>query len=72
MVQAQGTAKRIGGVTGSAQAMELDMTFYIKLGPNDWRPVSGKAWVMPTMTSDNLLGVTHIKGLKSSYNIKFV
>lgn len=72
IVQQQGTPIQIRGVTGSTQALELDMTFYVKLGPDDWRPVSGKSWVMPNMTSSNLLGVTHIKGLKSSYNIKFV
>lgn len=72
IVQAEGTPRQIRGVTGYTQSMELNMTFYIKLGPNDWRQVSGLAWVSPGMTSSNLLGVTHIKGLKSSYNIKFV
>ena len=40
-------------------------------GGRDWRLVSGGANVA-ALNTENLLGVSHLKGLKSSYTIKFV
>ena len=45
--------------------------FYVQVAGGDWRLVSGGANVA-ALNTENLLGVSHIKGLKSSYTIKFV
>ncbi len=76
-VASEGLDTVFGGVTaGTARGKLLhNMSFYVQVDPdsdNDWRWVSGSAIVSDELNSENLLGTGHIKGLKSSYNIKFV
>ena len=76
-VASEGLDTVFGGVTaGTARGKLLhNMSFYVQVdrhAGNDWRWVSGSAIVSDELNSENLLGTGHIKGLKSSYNIKFV
>ena len=50
--------------------MELTMGFYVLVDTNTWKYVEGKATVTP-QARHLLLGVTHIKQLKSAYSVKF-
>ena len=71
-VQQLGWSVTIQGVTGDLPAMELDMSFYVRMRPDDWRWVSGRASVSRTPANQQLLGVSHIASLKSAYQVKFV
>jgi hypothetical protein len=73
-VQNLGYPTSIRGVTGNLPAMILYIQFYVRLSddgePEDWRQVGGDATISNTRI--NLLGVTHISQLQSSYKVKFV
>ena len=69
---AYGTPGTVGGVGGGGiPVRNLNMTFYLRMRPNDWRLVSGLASVGETIDF-TLLGVTHLASLGSAYQVKFV
>ena len=71
LVHRLGRPEIVQGVGGIMQTTFLQMSFYVQVAGGDWRLVSEGANVA-ALNTENLLGVSHIKGLKSSYTIKFV
>jgi|EP01049_Picozoa_sp_SAG25_P002255 hypothetical protein len=61
----------ISGVgAGSIPVHNLNMSFYLRMRPNDWRLVTGMTAV--GASPHTLLGVPHIAALGSAYAVKFV
>ena len=69
-VAREGRPRRFYSVTGSEVSMELTMGFYVLVDTNTWKYVEGRASVSP-QSNHLLLGITHIKELKSAYSVKF-
>eukprot|EP01047_Picozoa_sp_COSAG01_P016001 COSAG01_NODE_809_length_13431_cov_12.268677_9_plen_171_part_00 len=68
---ALGIPGSVGGVgAGSVPVQKLNMSFYLRMRPNDWRLVSGQTAVGDA--GHTLLGVTHMASLGSAYAVKFV
>ena len=69
-VAREGRPRRFYSMTGSVISMVLTMGFYVLVDTNTWKYVEGEASVSP-QARHLLLGVTHIKQLKSAYSVKF-